>query len=145
MFKFLLLLFLAVPLIEIYLLLKIGSLIGVVPPILTVVATAVIGVWLLRIQGVSTLRRVQTTLDRGEIPAIEMVESMILLFGGMLLLTPGFFTDAIGFLCLIPVTRQRIALYLLKNRFEPAINRDATGGTTQHATLEGEFRREEKE
>jgi UPF0716 protein FxsA len=73
--------------------------------ILLVVLTAVIGVWLLRIQGLSTLTRAQQKLQANELPAREILEGMALVIAGAFLLTPGFFTDAIGFLLLFPPTR----------------------------------------
>ncbi|MGV6818641.1 MAG: FxsA family protein [Thiotrichales bacterium] len=102
----LLFVFIIVPIIELYLLIKVGSWIGVFPTILIVILTAAIGTWLLRQQGGVMLRRYQQTLAAGKMPAQEMIEGLALVFGGALLLTPGFFTDAIGFLCLLPPTRQ---------------------------------------
>lgn len=102
----LLILFIVVPIIELYLLIKVGGWIGVFPTILIVILTAIAGTWLLRQQGGAMLRRYQQTVAAGKMPAQEMVEGLALVFGGALLLTPGFFTDAIGFLCLFPLTRQ---------------------------------------
>ena len=98
-------LFLAIPILEIYLLIQVGEVIGAGWTILLVVLTAVIGVWLLRIQGLSTLARAQRRLQENELPAREILEGMGLVLAGALLLTPGFFTDAIGFLLLFPPTR----------------------------------------
>jgi UPF0716 protein FxsA len=97
--------FLAVPIIEIYLLIQVGQVIGAGWTILLVVLTAVIGVWLLRIQGLSTLTRAQRKLQENELPAREILEGMGLLVAGALLLTPGFFTDGVGFFLLFPPTR----------------------------------------
>ncbi len=105
MFPILAILFLVVPIVEIYLLIQVGQVIGAGWTIFLVVATAVIGVALLRIQGLSTLRRAQQKLNHNELPARELLEGMGLLVAGALLLTPGFFTDAIGFLLLFPPTR----------------------------------------
>jgi UPF0716 protein FxsA len=105
MFPFIIALFLAVPVVEIYLLIQVGQVIGAGWTILLVVLTAVIGVWLLRIQGLSTLTRAQQKLQANELPAREILEGMALVVAGALLLTPGFFTDAIGFLLLFPPTR----------------------------------------
>lgn len=98
-------LFLAVPILEIYLLIQVGEVIGAGWTIMLVVLTAVIGVWLLRIQGLSTLTRAQQRLQENQLPAREILEGMALVVAGALLLTPGFFTDAIGFLLLLPPTR----------------------------------------
>jgi UPF0716 protein FxsA len=97
--------FLVVPIIEIYLLIQVGQVIGAGWTIFLVVFTAVIGVALLRIQGLSTLNRAQQKLQRNELPARELLEGMGLVLAGALLLTPGFFTDTIGFLLLFPPTR----------------------------------------
>jgi UPF0716 protein FxsA len=107
--------FLIVPFVEIYVLLQVGGLIGAFPTILLVVFTAVLGAWLLRRQGFATWQRFQSALAQGEIPAYEMIEGPILLVGGALLLTPGFFTDMLGFACLIPTLRRKIAQYIIEH------------------------------
>jgi len=106
-------LFLVVPIVEIFLLIQIGSVIGAWWTILCVVGTAVLGAYLLRQQGLSTLARFQKNMASGVVPAKEMLEGIALLIGGALLMTPGFFTDAIGFLCLLPFTRGFIVDKLL--------------------------------
>ena len=108
--------FLIVPFIEIYLLLQLGGIVGILPTVLLVVFTAVLGAWLLRQQGFSTWQRLQTNLAQGKVPAYEMIEGPILLVGGALLLTPGFFTDALGFACLIPQVRRKFAKYVIENK-----------------------------
>lgn len=113
MFRILIILFLTVPLLEIFLLLKVGSLIGALWTVVLVVLTAVIGVSLLRMQGISTIQRLQACTARGEPPAIPMIEGAFLLFAGALLLTPGFFTDAVGFAILFPPFRQYLAMQIL--------------------------------
>ena len=105
MFPIAAVLFLIIPLVEIYLLIQVGQEIGAGWTIFLVVLTAVIGIWLLRIQGISTLMRAQQKLHSNEMPAQEMLEGMGLVVAGALLLTPGFFTDTIGFLLLFPPTR----------------------------------------
>lgn len=105
MFPLIAIVFLAVPIVEIYLLMQVGGIIGVGWTIFLVVFTAVIGVALLKIQGISTLNRAQQKLQANELPAREILEGMGLLVAGALLLTPGFFTDTIGFLLLFPPTR----------------------------------------
>jgi UPF0716 protein FxsA len=108
-------LFLAIPLIEIYLLIKVGNVIGAWPTVLLVVGTALLGAVLLRAQGLFTYQRVQQTLARGELPAVAMLEGLVLLLSGALLLTPGFFTDTLGFLALIPPLRRWFIHALLRN------------------------------
>jgi UPF0716 protein FxsA len=112
-FQLLLLVFLAVPALEVYLFVQVGGIIGGLWTGLAVIGTAVLGAWLLRLQGISTLQRMQGALGRGELPAVELVEGLVLLVAGALLLTPGFFTDAVGFLALIPGIRRWLALRLL--------------------------------
>jgi UPF0716 protein FxsA len=80
-----------------------------------VVITALVGVTLLRAQGLQAMATFQQRVARGEMPADTMLEGAALLFGGALLLTPGFLTDAIGFLCLLPFTRQPLVRWLSKN------------------------------
>lgn len=138
-----LLLFLLVPLVEIYILIEVGQVIGALPTIGLCVLTAVIGAALLRVQGFQTLHRAQENLARGEIPAIEMFEGVALGFGGALLLTPGFATDTVGFLCLIPWTRRwliRAALRRLDVYYGPP---GGPGGPSagRRYTIEGDFRR----
>jgi len=106
--------FLVVPIIEIYLLIQVGSLIGAIPTILLVIATAVIGAYLLRQQGLSTLSRFQSNLAAGVMPAKEMLEGIILLVGGVMLMTPGFVTDTMGFLCLLPFSRRFLVEQMIK-------------------------------
>ena len=105
MFPLIAVIFLVVPIIEIYLLIQVGQVIGAGWTIFLVVLTAVIGVWLLRIQGLSTLTRAQHKLQQNELPAREILEGMGLVVAGALLLTPGFFTDTVGFFLLFPPTR----------------------------------------
>lgn len=151
-FSILLVLFLTIPLLEIYLLIKVGGIIGALPTVFMVVFTAVLGAWLLRIQGFATLARVRRTMAQGGIPAIEMLEGAVLLVSGALLLTPGFFTDAIGFLCLIPSLRRTMIRWLLGRFLTPPGGFGGTGGSHREGplsgshrpnTIEGEYRRED--
>lgn len=107
-------LFLVIPIIEIFFLIKVGEVIGALPTIILVVLTAVIGAGLLRQQGLSTLARFQQNLSTGKIPAQEMVEGILLAVGGALLMTPGFVTDSMGFLCLLPFSRKFLAGNIIK-------------------------------
>ena len=108
-------LFIGVPLIEIYLFIQIGGIIGALPTVLLVIVTAIVGVSLLRAQGFQTMAKFQQEVSTGQLPATTMLEGVALIFGGALLLTPGFLTDAIGFLCLVPITRRTIITWLIKN------------------------------
>ncbi|MFZ5622160.1 MAG: FxsA family protein [Pseudomonadota bacterium] len=144
-----LLLFLGIPLIEIYLLIQVGGWIGALPTVFLVVFTAVLGVLLLRQQGFAALQRVQAAMAQGQIPAMELLEAMLLTLGGILLLVPGFFTDALGFLCLIPPLRRWLVRGLLDRYFlgrppgPPGAGPRAPGSGSGPVTLEGEFKREE--
>ncbi|MGD2056482.1 MAG: FxsA family protein [Gammaproteobacteria bacterium] len=145
-FPIFLLLFLAVPLVEIYFLILVGGWIGALPTVLLVVLTAVAGAALARHQGFATLQRLQATLERGETPAIELLEGVFLLIGALLLLTPGFFTDLIGFFCLLPRTRQALALWAIKRIHvtpPPGDGPFPPAGGQPSRTLEGEFHRED--
>ena len=113
--------FLIVPIIEIYLLIQVGGIIGVLPTIGLVILTAVLGAALLRAQGLQTYMRFNQALSEGRMPAAEILEGVALLIGGALLLTPGFFTDAIGFICLLPFTRKALVAWLIA-RFNPMAN-----------------------
>lgn len=115
-FRIMFLIFLIVPFLEIYFLLKMGDLIGVFPTVLLVVFTAVLGAWMLRQQGFETWQRFQQGMAKGKVPAMEMLEGPILLVGGAFLLTPGFFTDITGFICLIPYTRKKLVTYLIERQ-----------------------------
>ncbi len=105
MFPVLTIIFLIVPVVEIYLLIEVGQVIGALWTAFLVVLTAVIGVRLLKIQGISTLMRAQSKMQTGQMPAQEMFEGIGLVLAGAFLLTPGFFTDTVGFILLFPPTR----------------------------------------
>lgn len=143
--RLLFLAFLLIPIVEMYILIKVGGVIGALPTIALVVATAAAGAGLLRWQGLSTLYRVRQTMARGELPALELVEGAIMLVGGALLLTPGFVTDAIGLVCLIPALRCRIALGILRRAvvISPVPPRAGPRAWEDRATIEGDYRREE--
>jgi len=113
MFKLLFLMFLLIPAIELYVLIQVGSEIGAGWTILLVLATAVAGAWMVKLQGIATMFRAREALARGQAPAIEMMEGAALVVSGFLLLVPGFVTDAIGFLLLVPAIRKTLLLLLL--------------------------------
>jgi len=141
-FSLILALFIAVPLVEMYVLIKVGGVIGALPTIFLVVFTAFLGVFLIRIQGFSTLQRIRATLDAGGIPAIEMMEGVFLFLAGALLLTPGFVTDSIGFLCLIPPVRRAVILSLIQRWQISLVKRQAANPsrpTSSGKVIEGEL------
>jgi UPF0716 protein FxsA len=113
------LIFLFVPLIEIYFLIQIGDVIGAGFTIFIVVLTALIGAALVRFQGLTTLARAQREMRNARMPAMEVVEGALLLMAGALLLIPGFVSDALGFIILIPPLRQRLVQRFLKKRVMP--------------------------
>jgi UPF0716 protein FxsA len=148
------LLFIIVPLVELYLIIEVGSVIGALWTVLLVVLTAVIGVSLLRVQGFSTLERARRNMEMGTVPAMEMMEGMMLAVGGALLITPGFITDTLGFLCLIPVTRRAMIAYLMQRSTLHARGHFTRGGRPytpdsgrqghhQGRTIEGEYQRKD--
>lgn len=147
MFFWLLLLFFTVPLVEIYVLLEVGGIVGVLPTIALVVLTAVIGAGLIRSQGIATLGRVQQELDRGELPAVGIIEAALLLVAGALLLTPGFVTDTIGFLILVPPLRRRVVQSFLEKRMQAAGVAPGPGNPRDDyqgpRVIDGEYRRED--
>ena len=108
-FPILLLLFLAVPVAEIYVLIEVGSALGAPMTIGLVILTAVVGAALMRAEGLATIARVQQEMNTGQLPAIGIIEGALLLFSGALLLTPGFLTDAFGFILVFRPTRMAIA------------------------------------
>ena len=105
MFLRLLLLFTIVPLLELYLLITIGGVIGVVPTIAIVVGTGVLGAWLARWQGLAVLRRIQDEMAAGRMPTDALIDGLLVLVAAGLLLTPGLLTDTAGFLLLVPGSR----------------------------------------
>lgn len=140
----LLLLFVGIPLVELYFMIEVGSHIGALPTILLTVFTALLGGALVRIQGFSTAMRVRAGMDRGEVPAIEMLEGVVLLLSGILLLLPGFFTDLFGFLALVPPIRRAVIVGFLKRSgtIQPVAG-EATRPSEEPRVIEGEYRRDD--
>lgn len=143
-----LLLFVAIPAGELYLMIQVGSEIGALPTVLLVLATAAIGGVLVRMQGFAMAWRVREALERGETPAEAMLEGPLLLVAGILLLLPGFVTDLVGFLLLIPPLRRRLLLHWLATR-QWAVRPTPGGGPgdgdagSGPRVIEGEYRRED--
>lgn len=141
-----LLLFVAAPLIELYVLIEVGSEIGAVPTILLSIFTAILGGALVRLQGFSILFRSQAMLAQGEAPAIEMLEGVMLLLVGVALLLPGFITDAVGFLLLVPPLRRALIVWVLKRNgvMRPSgTQRPPSSGAGHQDYLDGDYRRED--
>nr|WP_269783372.1 FxsA family protein [Photobacterium phosphoreum] len=146
------LLFIVVPMVEIGLFIQVGGLLGLWPTIAIVFLTAVIGASLVRSQGIATLISVQKKLQQGEVPTQEIIEGMLLAVAGVLLLTPGFMTDALGLVLLLPLSRAKVARLLmqkvtLKNSFNQfgggfahhTHSKDAANGDV----FDGEFERKD--
>ncbi len=139
---------LCLPVIEIAVLISVGGVIGLPLTILFVVLTAIIGTFLLRQQGISLLLSAQQQVTQGQVPTQTMIEGVAVAVGGALLLTPGFVTDTVGFLCLIPASRQLIIAVLKRGVLAggsvfvatSSVKKDTTdsGGVT----LEGEYKRD---
>lgn len=106
--------FSVVPIIEIYILIKIGSYFGAITSILLVLITGFLGAYLAKIQGLNTLFRIQESMQEGRIPSSELIDAVLILLAGFLLLTPGFLTDLFGFLLLIQITRNLVKFWLQK-------------------------------
>ena len=144
-FSVLFLLLLLVPLVEIYFLIEVGKVIGAIPTIALVVFTALLGAMLLRFQGWTTLQRTRMSMARGQVPALEMMEGVLLVFAGILLLTPGFFTDAAGFLLLVPPLRRALIRWFLSRSDlrPPGPPGGGEPGRRGPYTIEGEYHRDD--
>lgn len=114
MFRILLLLFIAVPIVEIVVLLQVGDLVGGLNTLLLIVITAVVGAALVKLQGMRNWMTVQSKLARGQMPGVEMAGGLLLFLAGILLITPGFVTDLVGLILLLPPSRNAIAKSMLK-------------------------------
>ncbi len=146
------LLFIVMPILEMWLLIEVGSAIGALPTIGLVLLTAFIGISLLRYQGAMTLQKARMKMGSGELPAREMADGLFFAVGGALLLTPGFVTDAIGFACLTPGIRTVIIGFLAKNVVRGQFTQASARGFTSEQfrsqqsrssgdVLEGDFER----
>jgi UPF0716 protein FxsA len=122
----LLLLFLIVPIVELYVIIEVGQWLGVWPTLGLLVALSVAGAWLVKREGIGVWRRAQRQLERAELPATELLDGLLILAAGALMLTPGFVTDVVGLLLLIPPTRA-VARAGLSRRFRRSF--DVAAGT----------------
>lgn len=122
MFSRLFLVFLVTPIVELFLLIRLGQIVGTGPTLGLIVVTAIVGSWLTRREGLSAWRRVQLALGEGRVPGTEILDGLIILVAGALLLTPGVLTDVIGFAGLLPPTR-RLIRGALSRRLRTAVDR----------------------
>lgn len=127
MLPYLILLFTVLPALELLILIEVGSHIGALNTILLVIVTGVVGASLARMQGFMVLQKIKTSLDQGMLPSSELMDGMMILAGGLVLLTPGFISDVIGLFLLIPVTRSMIKI-LVQKRMEAMLKK---GGIVQ--------------
>jgi UPF0716 protein FxsA len=123
--------FTIIPFIEIYLLIKIGSYLGAFNTVVIVILTAFLGALLARYQGFQTMLRVRESLERGEMPAEELLDALLILLAGIVLLTPGFLTDLAGLMILMPATRLRFKRWLRK-KFDEWTNQKRVDVTFYH-------------
>lgn len=137
------LLFVAVPIIEIGLFIQVGGFLGLWTTLGIVVLTAIVGSWLVRAQGMAALEKMQRSLQSGQNPADPIANGAFILIAGLLLLTPGFFTDAIGLGLLIPPVRQALIKFLASRITAQAAVYSSTSytqtGPASETVLDGEF------
>jgi len=144
-FHLLFLFFLVTPVVEIYFLITVGGAIGVWPTVVLVVATAVIGAYFVKQQGLSTLLRIRDGFDpEGGEPFSGLLEGVVIVVAGALLLTPGFVTDTIGFICLVPPWRRAmVSRFLLRWVDVPSARSFHAHRDVNGSVIEGNFRQEE--
>ena len=126
------LIFIGLPALEIFLMIKIGGEIGALNTIALIFLTAIIGVYYARIQGIKTLRSAIINCYKNKVPIYELISGASIAFAALLLIIPGFFTDAMGFILLIPITRN----ILFKSIFKEKINSSVK---QQDKTIDGEI------
>jgi UPF0716 protein FxsA len=119
------LLLIIIPIVELMFLLKVGRILGVLPTVALLIFMAVAGIYILKQQGFSTMTRAQSRMQSGEVPARELMEGVMLAFGGLLLLIPGFISDGIAFIFLLPFTRRLLLKFLLRAGYLKTFNGNA--------------------
>ena len=126
----LLVLLIAVPIAEISVIVFVGHQIGALPTVLLLLGSAIVGTWLLKREGMRTLRALRTASNEGRTPALEAVEGVFVLVGGLMMMLPGFVTDILGLLLVLPPTRRigaRLALRRIALRLPPTVANDLLG------------------
>ena len=116
--------FTLIPLVEIYLLIKLGQNFGAITSILLVIFTGILGAYLARMEGLRTLFRIQETMREGRMPGEELLDALLIAIAGLVLITPGFITDVAGFLLLFPFTRMLAKKWLKERMTEKSTFRD---------------------
>jgi UPF0716 protein FxsA len=133
------LLFIAVPIIELYVIVQVAQSIGVLPTIALVLAVSAAGAWLCKREGIGLIRRIQADLDAGRVPTASVVDGFLILFGGALLLTPGFVSDVAGLALLLPPVRIAIRALAMR-RFAAKARRMAAEGLSGRGGHDGAAR-----
>ena len=134
------LIFIGIPVLEIFLMIKIGSEIGALNTIALIFLTAITGIYYARIQGILTLRSGLINLYKNKIPIYELLSGASIAFAAILLIIPGFFTDIIGFILLIPLSRNILFKLFLKNKKDETSNIK-----TKNRTIDGEILNKDKD
>lgn len=149
-----LLLFLIFPVLELFVFVRVSAAIGFFPALLLIIASSALGLVVMRLAGLATALRARESIQRGELPAEDMFQGLMMALGGGLLLIPGFISDVLGVLCLLPFTRRLIARKL-RERAEAqtlrqrAFNDDPLAGRPQQPghrpnVIEGEYQRRDQ-
>src|SRR3954471_17877366 len=138
----LIVIFIIVPIAELYVIFKIGDAIGWAPTLALLVVDSLLGTWLLRSQGRSVWRRFQDTMQAGRVPHREVFDGVLVIFGAAFLITPGFLTDIVGVLLLVPPTRAVLRRWLIRRGgrmfgFSIATGRRSTPASRQDWDVEG--------
>ena len=125
-------LFIALPALEIFLFIKIGGQVGALNTVALIFLTAIVGVYFAKLQGIQTLKSGMVNLYQNKMPIYEIMSGASIAIAALLLIIPGFFTDLVGFLLLIPFTRRIILRLVLKNKSQTVVNRE-------DGTIDGEI------
>ena len=125
-------LFIALPALEIFLFIKIGGHVGALNTVALIFLTAIIGIYFAKLQGIQTLKSGMVNLYQNKMPIYEIISGASIAIAALLLIIPGFFTDLIGFLLLIPFTRKIIVDLILKNKSQPKVKHE-------NGTIDGEI------
>ena len=128
------------PFLEIFLIIEIGQHFGAASTIVMIFATAIIGAVLVRIEGLSTLTRIKTSIQKGELPAIELISGGILILSAVVLLTPGFITDFLGLVLMVPSIRRGVASIIISKAI---IRHGKHSGTNRGKIIDTEFKVED--
>jgi UPF0716 protein FxsA len=124
--------FTLIPIAELYLIIKIGSLLGTAATVGVILLTGITGAWLARLQGLKIVSKIQQQLQNGQLPQDEMIHGIVVLAGGITLLTPGFITDFIGLSLIFPLTRPLYVKWL-KKYFVTGVNSQTWVVQTKHS------------